>query len=53
MELWGLPVLGGTPRKVSDITGGDGGWTSNGDLLVSHENTLWAVPKEGAPPASF
>ena len=53
MELWGLPVLGGTPRKVSDITGGDGGWTSNGDLLVSHENTLWAVPKEGGAARKF
>ena len=53
MELWGLPVLGGTPRKVSDITGGDGGWTSNGDLLVSHQNQLWAVPKEGGAARKF
>ena len=51
--LWALPVLGGTPRRVSDIPGVDGAWMPNGDLLVSHENKLWMVPKEGGSPRKF
>jgi Tol biopolymer transport system component len=43
--LWGLPVLGGTPRRLSDVAGVDGTWTPNGDLLISHDNQLWLVPK--------
>lgn len=43
--LWGLSVLGGTPRRLSDITGVDGAWMPNGDLLVSHERQLWVIPK--------
>jgi serine/threonine protein kinase/Tol biopolymer transport system component len=58
-ELWAIPVLGGTPRRLSDIPGVDGGWMPSGDLLVSHQNELWVVPKEGgtgrkfADPGSF
>jgi len=52
-ELWGLPVLGGTPRRLSDIPGVDGGWMPNGDLLVAHQNQLWAVPKEGGTARKF
>src|SRR5215469_1789586 len=51
--LWGLPVLGGTPRRLSDITGVDGTWMPNGSLLVSHELQLWVIPKEGGPPRKF
>ena len=51
--LWALPVLGGTPRRISDTPGVDGGWTPNGDLLVSHENKLWIVPKEGGTARKF
>ena len=51
--LWALPVLGGTPRRVSDISGEDGGWMPNGDLLVAHENKLWIVPKEGGAARKF
>ncbi len=58
-ELWAIPVLGGTPRRLSDIPGVDGAWMPDGDLLVSHQNELWVVPKEGgtgrkfADPGSF
>jgi Tol biopolymer transport system component len=52
-ELWGLPVLGGTPRRLADIPGVDGAWMPNGDLLVSHQNLLWAVPKEGGAARKF
>jgi Tol biopolymer transport system component len=51
--LWGLPVLGGTPRRLSDFTGVDGVWMPNGDLLVSHERQLWVIPKEGGTPRKF
>jgi serine/threonine protein kinase/Tol biopolymer transport system component len=52
-ELWGLPVLGGTPRRLSDIPGVDGAWMPNGDLLVSHQNLLWDVPKAGGAARKF
>ena len=57
--LWGVPVLGGTPRRLADTTGVDGAFMPNGDVLVSHDNKLWVVPKEGgaarklANPGSF
>jgi serine/threonine protein kinase/Tol biopolymer transport system component len=52
-ELWAIPVLGGTPRRLSDIPGVDGGWMPDGDLLVSHQNELWVVPKEGGTSRKF
>jgi len=51
--LWAVPILGGTPRRLTDFTGIDGTWRPNGDLLISHENTLWVVPKEGGTPRRF
>ena len=51
--LWAMPVLGGTPRRLTDVTGIDGTWMPNGDLLISHENRLWIVPKQGGTPRSF
>jgi len=57
--LWALPVLGGTPRRLTDLTGADGAWMPNGDLLIAHQNQFWTVPKGGgaalklADPNSF
>jgi eukaryotic-like serine/threonine-protein kinase len=51
--LWGLPILGGTPRRLSDVAGIDGTWMPNGDLLVSHQNQLWVVPKAGGTLSKF
>ncbi len=51
--LWGLPILGGTPRRLSDVAGVDGTWMPNGDLLISHERQLWVVPKGGGAPRKF
>jgi serine/threonine protein kinase/Tol biopolymer transport system component len=51
--LWGFPVLGGTPRRLSDVPGVDGAWMPNGDLLISHENQLWTVPKQGGAARKF
>jgi Tol biopolymer transport system component len=51
--LWGLPVLGGVPRRLSDSRGVDGAWMPNGDLLFSHENQLWVAAKDGGTPRAF
>jgi len=51
--LWGLPVLGGTPRRLSDVAGVDGIWMPNGDILVSHQNQFWIIPKGGGTPHKF
>jgi serine/threonine protein kinase/Tol biopolymer transport system component len=39
-SLWALPVLGGSPRRVSDLPGWDGTWMPNGDLLLARNNEL-------------
>jgi len=51
--LWALPVLGGTPRRLTDMPGADGAWMPNGDLLISHQTKIWTVPKGGGAPGSF
>jgi Tol biopolymer transport system component/predicted Ser/Thr protein kinase len=51
--FWGLPVLGGTPRRLSDLPGADAGWMPNGDLLVSRDNQFWVIPKQGGAPRKF
>jgi Tol biopolymer transport system component len=51
--FWGLPVLGGTPRRLSDFSGADASWMPNGDLLVSHNHQLWVIPRQGGPPRKF
>jgi serine/threonine protein kinase/Tol biopolymer transport system component len=51
--LWGLPVLGGTPRRLSDGAGVDGIWMPNGDLLISHDKQLWVVAKGGGAARKF
>ncbi len=48
--LWGMPVLGGTPRRLSDSPGVDAIWMPNGDLLMSHHKQLWIVSKQGGEP---
>ncbi len=51
--LWALPVLGGTPRRLTDMTGADGVWMPNGDLLISHQNRIWRIPKGGGAARNF
>jgi Tol biopolymer transport system component/predicted Ser/Thr protein kinase len=51
--LWGLPVLGGTPRRLSDFPVVDASWMPNGDLLVSRDNQFWVMPKQGGAPRKF
>jgi eukaryotic-like serine/threonine-protein kinase len=47
-QIWALPVLGGSPRRVSDLLGWDGTWLPNGDLLIARNNELLEVSAGGA-----
>jgi eukaryotic-like serine/threonine-protein kinase len=33
-ELWSVPVLGGTPRRLGDAVGHDGAWSPDGKKMV-------------------
>jgi eukaryotic-like serine/threonine-protein kinase len=46
-QIWTLPVLGGSPRRVSDLLGWDGAWLPNGDFLIASNNELLAVSPSG------
>ena len=46
--LYGVPTLGGSPRRLADIPGQDATWMPNGDLLVSHANELTEISRTGA-----
>jgi serine/threonine protein kinase/Tol biopolymer transport system component len=46
--LWALPTLGGSPRRLADLTGQDATWMPNGDLLISHANGLQVVSRGGS-----
>jgi Tol biopolymer transport system component len=46
--LWALPVVGGSPRRLTTVPGEDGAWMPNGNLLISHEGKLIEVDKSGA-----
>ena len=46
-QLWALPVLGGSPRRVSDLLGWDGNWLPNGNLLIARNNELLEVSPGG------
>ena len=41
--LWALPVLGGSPRRLGNISAADGTWMPNGDLLVARGHDLQVV----------
>ncbi|HXP17542.1 MAG TPA: LpqB family beta-propeller domain-containing protein, partial [Terriglobales bacterium] len=46
-QLWALPVLGGSPRRVSDLPAWDGTWMPNGDFLIARDNQLLEVSPNG------
>jgi Tol biopolymer transport system component len=46
--LYAVPTLGGSPRRLTEVTGQDAIWMANGDLLVSHGNELTEVSRSGA-----
>jgi len=51
--LWALPTLGGSPRRLADVTGHDATWMPNGDLLVAHADGLLVVSRGGGNPRRF
>ena len=51
--LWTLPMLGGSPRRLTGLPGEDATWMANGDLLVSHGNELTVVSRDGAAQSKF
>jgi eukaryotic-like serine/threonine-protein kinase len=46
--LFGMPTLGGSPRRLTDLAGQDAIWMPNGDLLISHASDLIEVGHNGA-----
>ena len=46
-QIWALPVLGGSPRRVSDLLGWDGAWLPNGDFLIARNNEILEVSPGG------
>jgi eukaryotic-like serine/threonine-protein kinase len=42
-QLWALPLLGGSPRRVSELTGWDGTWLPNGNVLIARNKELLEV----------
>jgi len=46
--LYAVPTLGGSPRRLTDLSGQDATWMANGDLLVSHANELTEVGHSGS-----
>lgn len=47
-DIWALPVLGGSPRRVSELRGWDGTWLANGDFLVARNNELLDISPSGS-----
>ena len=46
-QLWALPVLGGSPRRLGDVIGEDSLWLPSGDLIIPHANDLLLVGSGG------
>jgi Tol biopolymer transport system component len=51
--VWALPILGGSPRRLADLTAQDASWMPNGDLLISHRNELVIVGRGDGSPRTF
>ena len=47
-QIWTLPVLGGSPRRISELPGWDGTWLPNGDLLLARNNELLDISPSGS-----
>jgi eukaryotic-like serine/threonine-protein kinase len=47
-EIWTLPVLGGSPRRVTELRGWDGTWLPNGDFLIARNNELLDISPSGS-----
>ncbi len=47
--LWALPTLGGSPRRLTDVTGEDALQMPGGDLLIPRTTELVRVTAGGSP----
>jgi serine/threonine protein kinase/Tol biopolymer transport system component len=46
--LWSLPILGGSPRRLGDISGSDGAWSPDGQTLAyTSANGLFLAKSDG------
>ena len=47
-ELWRLPIVGGSPRRLGGIVAQDAAWSPNGGMLAYlHENELFLAKGDG------
>ena len=46
--LWAVPVVGGSPRRFAAMTGQDGTWMPNGNVMVANERHLLEVDRNGS-----
>jgi Tol biopolymer transport system component len=46
-QIWALPVLGGSPRRASDLLSWDATWLPNGNFLIARNNELLEVSPGG------
>ena len=47
--LWALPILGGSPRRLTDVTGEDALRMPGGDLLIARTTELVRITAGGSP----
>lgn len=48
LTLWTAPVLGGSPRRVGELSGGEGAWSPDGrDLVYTSSNELHLARSDG------
>jgi serine/threonine protein kinase len=50
-QLWSLPVLGGSPRRLGDTAGQDGAWSPDGKRLAyANGSDLFLAESDGSEP---
>ena len=48
-QLWGLPVLGGSPRRLGDAAGQAAAWSPDGQTIVYGDgHDLWLMRSDGS-----
>jgi Tol biopolymer transport system component/DNA-binding winged helix-turn-helix (wHTH) protein len=46
VPLWVVPVLGGTPRRIGDVTQ-DATWSADEYIILSHDHDLYVAQSDG------
>jgi Tol biopolymer transport system component len=46
VPLWVVPVLGGTPRRIGDVTQ-DATWSPDGQIVLTREHDLYVAQSDG------